>query len=403
MLEFVTVMLAPAGAVLAVFSAYELFFLVVSVVARFGATPRVQPEGQPGTRFCILIPAHNEELLIGDLVDSVRRSDYPTGLYDIVVIADNCEDRTAQIAREHGAQVLERFDVIKRGKPYALHWVLQRLDLARYDAFVILDADTVIAPTFLATMARELRNGSMAIQGYFGVMNPNETWLTRLSILLGVLKFRLHNPGKMFFGLSCTLAGNGMCFDAEIFRRFGWNAFSIAENWEYYAILTLNGYVVSSSVDAVIYSQVARSLKSGKSQRMRWMKGRIGTLRQYWKPLLFGSSPVARRVRWDALLELARPSHALLMFWSLLFLGVTTLLWHTGASGPALPVIAAVIILAQAVNMFAGLIVQRAPLRTWLSLCMVPLYLVWKVSVSVLALAGLRDRRWIKTERHRST
>src|SRR5687768_5084698 len=132
-------------------------------------------------------------------------------------------------------------------------------------------------------------------------MNPDENWLTRLSILPGILKFKLHHPAKHLFGLSCPLAGNGMCFAAEVFRRYGWNAFSIAENWEYYIMLTLDGWVVTSAEDAVIYSQVARSLKTGKSQRMRWMKGRIGTLRQYGPRLLRGIFARGGTVKLDAL------------------------------------------------------------------------------------------------------
>lgn len=392
--------LVLAGSLLALFAGYELFFLVASVWARYRGKPNRSNESQERTRFCVIVPAHDEQLLIGGLVDSIRASNYPASMYEIAVIADNCSDQTAKVAREHGASVFERSDPVLRGKPYALNWLLNRLDLGRYDAFVILDADTVIDREFLVVMNRELRNGATAIQGYFGVMNPNETWLTRLSILPGILKFKLHNPGKMWMGLSCTLAGNGMCFDAEIFRRFGWNAFSIAENWEYYAILTLNGYIVRSAEDAVIYSQVARSLKAGQPQRMRWMKGRIGTLRQYWRSLLRKNERTRRLVRWDALLELARPSHALLLFWSLVFLMVAVLLWRYGNAGVGLAAFAGSIVLAQITNFVSGLIIQRPPVQTWLSLPMVPLYLAWKVSVSVLALFGLRDRRWIKTERH---
>lgn len=285
---------------------------------------------------------------------------------------------------------------------YALNWLLQQIDLQKYDAFVILDADTVVDRAFLAAMNRQILGGHMAIQGYFGVMNPNENWLTRLSILPGILKYKLHNPGKMRLGLSCTLAGNGMCFNAEIFRRFGWNAFSIAENWEYYAILTLNGYIVRSAKDAVIYSQVARSLKTGKTQRMRWMKGRMDTLRQYWRSLVKPGGVARWWVRWDALLEIARPSHALMFFWSLVFLIGSLLMWQRIGSGVGLVVFASAVVLSQLANFFVGLVLQRPPFRTWLALPMVPLYLVWKVSVSILALLGLRDRRWVKTERHRS-
>ena len=123
-------------------------------------------------------------------------------------------------------------------------------------------------------------------------MNPDENWLTRLGALPASVKFRLHFPGKRVCGLSCPLAGNGMCFSAAIMRAFGWKAFSITENWEYYVMLTLEGHVTTGAEDAVIYSQVARSLKLGETQRMRWMKGQLDTLQRYWRPLVAaGTAP----------------------------------------------------------------------------------------------------------------
>ena len=90
-----------------------------------------------------------------------------------------------------------------------------------------------------------MRRGAHAIQGYYGVLNPEENWVTRLGVIPAAVKFRLHFPGKIAVGLSCPLAGNGMCFSREVIARFGWNAFSLTENWEYYIILTLHGYLVS--------------------------------------------------------------------------------------------------------------------------------------------------------------
>ena len=94
-------------------------------------------------------------------------------------------------------------------------------------------------------MDQRLQAGEVAIQGFYGVKNPDETWLTRLAVLPAAIKFHLCYPGKRLLGLSCPLAGNGMCFDAEILRRFGWNAVTLSEDWEYYLILAAHGYCVT--------------------------------------------------------------------------------------------------------------------------------------------------------------
>jgi cellulose synthase/poly-beta-1,6-N-acetylglucosamine synthase-like glycosyltransferase len=392
--EATTVVLAILGAVLGAFVLHEIVLFFASIVY-WRRQPRQVASVPAKARFAVIVPAHNEELLIGDVVDSIERSEYPSALRETLVIADNCNDGTAAIARARGAKVFERNDSVKRGKPYALQWLLQQIDLNRYDAFVIIDADTVVDPRFFAAMNASLSRGNKVIQGYFGVMNPDESWLTRLSILPGVLKYKLQYPGKMLFGHSCPLTGNGMCFAAEIFKRYGWNAFSIAENWEYYIKLTLDGWVVTSATDATIYSQVTPQLRTARTQRMRWTKGRITTLQQYWKPLLRGSFGRDGGVKFDALLELARPSHSMLLIWSLLFCALSAGLLSLGWASTAWLWAALAILGSQFMFFLSGLIVQRAPLRTWMALFMVPPYLAWKLSVSAAAMVGLRDLRWV--------
>jgi cellulose synthase/poly-beta-1,6-N-acetylglucosamine synthase-like glycosyltransferase len=248
-------------------------------------------------------------------------------------------------------------------------------------------------------MERELVMGANVIQGYFGVMNPGDTWLTRLSVLPAALKFKLHHPGKHLLGLSCPLAGNGMCFAADIFRQFGWNAFSMAENWEYYVFLVLNGYRIVSAEDAIIYSQVARNLRAGRTQRMRWFKGRIQTLGKYWWKL-FMPRPLRNLAgRLDTLIELAKPSHAMLLFWSALYLLGAVSYWQISGTSSFVTV-AFVLVGLQVIYLISGLIVERAPLSTWLSLAMIPFYLSWKVLVTLTALVSLKDKAWTKTQRH---
>ncbi|HHJ13867.1 MAG TPA: glycosyltransferase [Gammaproteobacteria bacterium] len=391
-------LLAAIGGLLSLFVLYQLVLALFSLGGRRGM--RAPLQGEALTRFAVVIPAHNEEQLIEGLIRSIQAADYPADHVDIHVIADNCSDDTADIAREAGAICHERDMPDLPGKPYALDWLFQRLEHSRYDAYTIIDADTVIDAGYLRAMDRSVREGRQAIQGYFGVMNPDENWLTRLSILPGILRYVMQCPGKERLGLSCPLAGNGMCFHVDIIRRLGWNAYSIAENWEYYAILTFEGVCVFHEPGAIIYSQVANSLKEGRVQRMRWMRGRIDTLKRY-APRLLRETLRKRDFRYaDVVMELLRPSHSMLFLavcgWLLLVsvgvawfgLSVGWLYWALG------------LFLAQVAFFMSGLFIQRAPLKTWLALAWVPVYLVWKLLVSARSLLSLSDRRWVKTRRN---
>jgi len=387
------------GGVLAFCTLYQTVLALASIPTFFRSeTPLTDP---PTTRFLVLIPAHNEHAIIASTVASVLQSSYPAALRDVVVIADNCTDDTAALAAAAGARCLVRQDVRALGKPHALAWAITQTDIDAYDAFVVVDGDTTVDALFLKAMDRHIRRDEHALQGYYGVLNPDENWLTRLGVLPATLKFRLHFPGKRVLGLSCPLAGNGMCFSTEIIRRFGWNAFSITENWEYYVILTLNGYTVRSAPEAVIYAQVARSLKLGQVQRMRWMKGQLETMAKYWRPLLRQGLTEPSLAKLDALFEVARPSHSILLVWSVAFTIATILAWaFGGASAASWPVFGGAILAAQVLYFAAGLVIERPPLRTWLALALVPAYLCWKLGIGVVSLLTLGDRRWLKTTRH---
>ncbi len=394
-----TLFLLVVGVPLGLFAFYQIFWLALSVYALLRRRSVPLP-GPATTRFGVLIPAHNEELLIGDVLASLERQRYPCELFDVIVIADNCDDATAQIARRAGATCLERRDTERRGKPYALDWALSQLDLNRYDAFCILDADTLADPAFLAAMDAELQRGHKALQGEIGVMNPDENWLTRLAIVPSGIKFKLHFPGKNLVGHSCPLAGNGMCFDAEIFRRFGWKAYSLAENWEYHALLSEHGYQVSSVNAARVYGQVTNTLKTARNQRVRWLKGRLETLQRYWRPLLQGGLR-GDLAKLDTLIEIVRPSYSMLLLWSGFYWLLCAALALAGVIGTPWWAYASAVLGAQVFYFLAALVVQRAPLRTWLSLFMVPPYLAWKLALSVSGVLSLKDKHWIRTARHK--
>ena len=162
--------------ILTIFWLYQLMISICSLV-KLKEKPLLIDKKH---KFMAIIPAHNEEAVVGNLVESLKNQDYPKDLYDIYVIADNCTDNTAQVAREKGAIVYERFDSEKKTKGYALQWFLQQKiqENAPYDAFFVFDADNIVDKGFIKAMNKKLCQGEDVVQGYRDIKNPTDSWVT---------------------------------------------------------------------------------------------------------------------------------------------------------------------------------------------------------------------------------
>ena len=152
-----------------------IFTIYYTVIALFGMWHRKETNlAAPKSRFAIVIPAHNEAMVLGDLLDNLRILKYPKELYDVFVIADNCTDNTADIARAHGAHVFERENKELVGKGYAMDWVFPKIFALdkKYDAFCVFDSDNLVHLDFLAVMNNRLLKGQKVLQGYLSAKSP---------------------------------------------------------------------------------------------------------------------------------------------------------------------------------------------------------------------------------------
>ena len=213
-------------AALAVSSVASLLILLLAATRR---RPKISPSAGAEPRLAVLIPAHDEELVLASTLLSLRAQDFPADRFEMIVVADNCTDSTAEIARAHGVSVWERQNLAQRGKGWALAWATQKL-LTREtppDAVVIIDADTHAAPDFLTRMADALKTrtdtrGFCAIQGRYGVLNADEGW--RAALMAGAFDLFNHvKPlGRDALGLSVGLKGNGMAFTRALLEAAPW-------------------------------------------------------------------------------------------------------------------------------------------------------------------------------------
>src|SRR5581483_3655698 len=151
---------------------------------RRGRVPGARRVRPRPPRLLFLVPAHDEEALIGSCVQSLRRLRYPADAFAVWVVADNCSDRTAALARQAGACCLERTDPARPGKPHAVAWALARLPIRDFDAVAIIDADTVVDPGFARGLAAAAPLRAKVVQPFNGVRNPADNALTRLAAVL---------------------------------------------------------------------------------------------------------------------------------------------------------------------------------------------------------------------------
>lgn len=247
--------------------------------------PYLPPPALPRKRFLVLIPAHNEGAVIADLLRNLFQLRYPRQLYEVVVIADNCTDDTAEAARKEGATVLERFTAGAGGKGKALQWALEQLP-DQDDAVVVFDADNRVHLDFLQHANDALCAGHRLLQGFLGTKNPNDNWLTRVLHLHQASINVLWHAGKHGLGMGNYLVGTGMVIDRALLNAYGWNATTLTEDLEFTLRMAEAGQKVMWLRDAVVYDERPVDLKTAWRQQQRWLIGTWHCLGRYFWPVL---------------------------------------------------------------------------------------------------------------------
>lgn len=237
-------------------------------------------------KFALVVSAHNEEVVIGNLIDSMQNINYPRDSYEIFVIADNCTDNTAKVAREHGANVYERENKELVGKGHALDWMFEKIYEMDFDAISVFDADNLVHPEFLNRMNKQFNRGFKAVQGYIDTKNPYDSWIS-LSYAISFWSInRLFQYARYTLGMCCQLCGTGFAVSTEVLKKIGWGATCLAEDMEFTMKLVLNDYKVGWAHDAVVYDEKPLTFSQSYKQRVRWMQGHADVLSRFFKNLV---------------------------------------------------------------------------------------------------------------------
>ena len=288
--------------IITIFWIYQLVISVCSLV-KLKEKPILE---EKVNRFMAIIPAHNEENVIGPLVESLINQNYPKDYYDIYVIADNCTDRTAEIAEKAGAIVLKRFDEEHKTKGYALQWFLDQKikEDAPYDAFCIFDADNIVDSNFLKAMNKKLCQGEDVVQGYRDIKNPTDSWVSAGYALFYWTMNRFYHLARYNVGLSPLINGTGFMVRFDVIKPDGWNTNTLTEDIEFSLKRIINRKKLGWATDAIVYDEQPVGFKQSWKQRTRWTVGHIQCLERYTKPLAAAVKEHKTMMNFDGLLYL---------------------------------------------------------------------------------------------------
>jgi cellulose synthase/poly-beta-1,6-N-acetylglucosamine synthase-like glycosyltransferase len=282
----------------------------------------------PEKRFLILVPAHNEEKVIGNLVDNLNNLKYPKDLYEVCVIADNCNDKTAEIAKSLGSNVVEHVSPPNepKGKPYGIRHALDQYGknlIKDFDAIVIFDADNLVSLNYLEEMNKHLLKGHRLIQCYLDTKNPNDNWITLAYASSYYYMNRSWQLAKSRIGLGNAVGGTGFCVEVGLLQEVGWTAKSLTEDLEFTMQCLLKGEKAYWSHHARIYDEKPESFWASCIQRLRWARGHWDVCFKYTLPLLWRFVSKFDLKAFDGAMYLLNPGKIILGSLTVVFLYIS--------------------------------------------------------------------------------
>ena len=396
---FVSFLLTVIAALLAIPVAV-FFFEIFAAIALSSRGPAINPRQSFRPRVAVLVPAHNESIgLMPTIADSLRQLRSGDRL---LVVADNCADDTASIALSAGAEVIERFNLDKRGKGYALDFGLQHLALNPPEVLIVIDADCRIEDFAIERLAAACANTDRPVQALYLMVAPSSRLINhQVAEFAWRVKNWLRPLGLKALGSPCQLVGTGMAFPWKVVRTAevasGW----IVEDVKLGLDLALAGHPPLFCPEARVTSQFASSAEGARTQRHRWEQGHIETILKIIPRML--CSAVAKR-NWGLLalaLDLAVPPLSLL---ALLLVGTFILVcFGLLMSGSLVPLgVSTASLLVFFVAVLIGWLKHGRDVLPARAVPSIVPYVVGKFRLYGRIFTGRRDRQWIRTDRSNS-
>ena len=361
-------------------------------------------------KFILILPAHNEENVIANLINSLKEQDYPKNKYVIQVIADNCTDNTEKIARDLGVNVFVRNeeDPAKRTKGCAMQVFLNTLlsdPKMDYDAFCVFDADNIVDKNFLKVMNKHLCQGEEVVQGYRDIKNPDDNWIASGYAIFYWMMNRIYHLARYNAGLSPLINGTGFMVKMSAIKDTGWNTNTLTEDIEFSLKTIIQGKKLGWAVDAICYDEQPVKFKASWSQRSRWTIGHIQCLKEYTGELTRAANENKTLMNFDGLLYILGSIPMFICSILLLFInavvyltkGMTTTAFIINLLRFVIPTF----LLPIAVALFI-MIIDKKPIKNmWFGLLMYPLFMASWLLINFKCLFK-QDTKWEKIEHNRN-
>lgn len=267
---------------------YQFVYVFIGLVKK-----APQLTAKKNHRYAVVISARNEANMIENLISSIKNQNYPSELIDTFVVADNCSDNTAEVARNCGAIVYERFNQQLVGKGYALDWLFKNIkeDMPdnEYEAYIVFDADNIVDPNFVAEMNKAFDNGYRVLTSYRNSKNYSENWISAGYSLWFLREAKFLNNSRMNLGTSCAISGTGFLVSADIIKKNdGWIHHLLTEDIEFTVDSVIHGEIIGYCENAVLYDEQPVTLYQSYLQRLRWSKGFYQVFGKYGAKLFTG-------------------------------------------------------------------------------------------------------------------
>lgn len=287
---------------------YQLYYVFVVLTRK--PPKRVATKNH---KFAVMISARNENAVIGDLIHSIKVQNYPQELIDIFVIADNCDDDTAEVAQEAGATVFKRFNAKEVGKGYALDYgfscLRERYADRGYEAYFVFDADNVLDVNYFREMNATFDSGAKVSTSYRNSKNYDSNWISAGYAVWFLREAKFLSQARLTLNTSCAISGTGFYISADIIEKHGgWKWHLLTEDIEFSAQSILDGIRISYTPTAVLYDEQPITFRDSWNQRFRWAKGFYQVFAHYGARLAKGTvtNPKGKRFAcYDMLMTIA--------------------------------------------------------------------------------------------------
>lgn len=360
----------------------------------------------PRKTFAVIVAAHNESAVIGQLLQNLKSLEYPKDLYDIYVVADNCNDNTAEIARDYGCIVCERTHPTKKSKGFAMEWMFERLFKMekKYDAVVVFDADNLVHPQFLLEMNNRLLKGDRIIQGYLDAKNPYDTWISGTFAIAFWVIDHISHLAKTNIGLSAVLGGTGMCIATDVLERYGWRATCLTEDMEFTMKSLAEGIKTTWAHDAIVYDEKPLTFMQSWRQRKRWAQGQFDVAHRYIPKML--KEGVRRRdIRiLDGCLYLLQPHFLMISTFFIIISYVQSAFppFYTNIYNIIPSQLMTAIMLGQYILPMIILLKIQVKWKAWFYMLLYPVFIYSWIPIIFLGFIHRNEHEWSHTQHTRS-